>query len=327
VVFLAEGGGRLVGPGGDAVYEGVVGVALRVAEARDQPQLLGLPGGVEELLAVVGREVDVLVAVHDQDRHRRDAGRRLGGRHRVGRGPAFGRDPGVQHVLAERPAEAPLRRQVHPAHGHGATVEPAARAADRDDRVHPAEQRRVPEHHGPAHREADRRDALVAELARVPHGHVEVVDLLVAERRQAAGPAVAAAVEGDHARGVVEPLHQPPDHRPLPGHREPVHDDECQIALFGPPLRGKVHGVDRYAVFGDQRHGHDDGIHRMLQVDVNVLRPGVHAPAITVPGQDEGPRSPPNRFRETAARSRWTVLRRRGANASRTRGAMREATP
>jgi len=168
-----------------------------------------------------------------------------------------------------------FHRQVDAAHRHRAAVEPAARAAHRDDRVDAAVQRRVAQHHGTAHGEADRRDAPVAELTGVPDGHVEIVDLLVAERGKAAGAAVPAGVERHHAGVLVEALHEPPGHRPLPGHGEPVHDDEREVTLAHRPCqhllgqhlrtrlpgKGQVHGVDRDAVLGDQRNGHDDGIH------------------------------------------------------------------
>jgi hypothetical protein len=177
-------------------------------------------------------------------------------------------------VLGERPAEALLGREVHPAHRLGVPVVPAPGAAHRDHGVDPAAQRRLPEHHAGAHREPDRDDLGVAEAAGVPDRHVEVVDLLVTEGGEPAGPAVAAEVEGHHAAGPVEALDDGPHHRPLPGQSEAVRDHEREVRPPGrragqrellrvaPLGRGQVHGVDRDAIVGDQGGGHDDGFHR-----------------------------------------------------------------
>jgi hypothetical protein len=50
--WLDRGGGG-VDPGGDAVGEGVIGVPLGVAEAGEQPELLGLTRRLEQLAAVL----------------------------------------------------------------------------------------------------------------------------------------------------------------------------------------------------------------------------------------------------------------------------------
>jgi IMP dehydrogenase len=264
---------RLGGPGGDLVGERVVGVPLGMAEPGQEPELLGLPRGLVELVGVLLREVDVLVAVDDQQRGRRDHRRRLRRWHGAGGRPALGRDPRREEVPAVGPAQALLGGEVHLAHRFGAPVVPASRAAHRDHRVDAAAQRRLAQHHAPAHGEPHRRHPLVAELAGVPDGHVEVVDLLVAQRGKPAGAAVTAEVEGHHAGRAVEPLRDAPYHRALPRQSEPVRHHYREITPAGWQFgrgqflgigclrRGKMHGVDRDAVLGDQRGGHDDGLH------------------------------------------------------------------
>ena len=249
---------------------------FRVPEAGDEPELPGLLSGVVELVAVLLREVDVLVAVHDQQRGRRDHGSRLRGRHGVGGRPAMWGDPRRVEVPGKGSAQAPFRGEVHAAHRLGAPVVPAPGAAHGDHRVDAAAERRLPQHHAPAHREPNRRHPLVAELASVPDGHVQVADLLVAERGQAARPAMAAEVEQHHAGRAVEPLGDIPHQRALPRLGEAMcHDDRDipyaggqrggrQLFRIGYPERGKVHGVDRDAVLGDQRGGHDDRLHGFL---------------------------------------------------------------
>ena len=211
--------------------------------------------------------------MHDQQRDRRDHRRRLRRWHRVGGRPALGRDPRRQEVPAVSAAQPLFRGEVHLAHGFGAPVVPASRAAHRDRGVDAAAQRRLAQHHAPAHGEPHRRYPLVAELAGVPDGHVEIVDLLVAQRGEPTGPAVTAKVEGHHAGRAVEPLGDVPHHRALPRQGEAVRHDDREIAPaggqfrrgqflgIGCPRRGKMHGVDRDAVLGDQRGGHDDGLH------------------------------------------------------------------
>ena len=59
-------GRGLVDPAADAVDEGLAAGGLGVAHARDEPQLLRFPGRHVQLARVLGREVVVLVTVHDQ---------------------------------------------------------------------------------------------------------------------------------------------------------------------------------------------------------------------------------------------------------------------
>ena len=60
------------------------------------------------------------------------------------------------------------------------------------------------------------------------HGHVQVLDLPVADRGQPAGPAVPAEVEGDHAAGLVQPAGHFPDRAALPGQGEPVRQHDAR---------------------------------------------------------------------------------------------------
>ena len=174
---------------------------LRVAEPLQQPQLLGLVRGGEQRLRVLDREVVVRVAVHDEQRDRRDPADHLDRRLRH-LGPAVGGDPRLERVPGDQPAEARLDRPVQPAHRLGAAVEPAAHRRDADDAVDVAEERGVPQHHRAAHRPAAGDHVGVPELAGMPHRRVEVEDLLVAQRRVPGRAAVAAEVERHHA-GVL----------------------------------------------------------------------------------------------------------------------------
>ncbi len=223
-----------------------------MAHAWHEPEVLGFPGRHVQLAGVLGWEVVVLVAVHDQQWHRRDLRRRLGRRDRD-QLPAFRADPGFQPAPGDEPAEPVFHREVYPPHGFGAAVVPAAGTADRHRRVQPADQAGVPQDDRGAHREADRGDLLVAEFAGPRDDHVEVIDLAVAQRGQATGAPVAAEVEGEHARHPVEPVGDPPDVGPLPRQRETVRDHDRKV-----PLARQVDGVDRHAVLRDQgRCRHD----------------------------------------------------------------------
>src|SRR5438128_23027 len=58
----------LVVPAADADYQVLAAGGLGVAHVRQEPQLLRLPRRHVQLPCVLGREVQVLVAVHDQQR-------------------------------------------------------------------------------------------------------------------------------------------------------------------------------------------------------------------------------------------------------------------
>ena len=109
-----------------------------MAHSGQEPELLGLPGRQVELARVLGREVRVLVAVHDQQRDRRDPRRRLGRRDRD-RVPALWADPRLQPAPGDEPAEPVLDGQVYAPHPFGAPVVPPAGTADGDHRVDPAD--------------------------------------------------------------------------------------------------------------------------------------------------------------------------------------------
>ena len=71
-----------------------------------------------------------------------------------------------------------------------------------------ADQRRLPDHRGASHREADRHDELVAERSGVADGGVDVEDLAVGQGRASLRAAMAAQVDlenvgvlGEHGRG------------------------------------------------------------------------------------------------------------------------------
>ncbi len=104
-------------------------------------------------------------------------------------------------------------------------------------------------------------------LARPGDDHVEVVDLAVAQRGQAAGTPVAAEVEGEHAGHPVEPVGDPPDAGPLPRQRETVRDHDREV-----PRTGQVYGVDRDAVLGDQGRCRDDRLGHALTPTVRLGR-------------------------------------------------------
>ena len=265
--------GGLVDPAADAVDEFLADGGLGVAHPGQEPQLFGLAGGHVELPGVLGREVRVLVTMHDQQRNRRDLGRRLGRGDRD-QLPAFRADPGLQPPPGHEPAQPVLDGQVHPAHPLGAAVIPAAGAADRHHRVQAADQAGVPEHDRGAHGEADRGDPPVTELAGPGDGHIQVLDLPVAQRGQPAGAAVTAEVEGHHARHMVEPVGDAPDVRALPGQREPVRDDDGQVCRAG-----EVDGVDRDAVLSDQGRCRHHRLGQCFHLDVRLPpRPGTSGP-------------------------------------------------
>ena len=91
-------------------------------------------GRVGERVRVVEREVRVLVAVHDQQRCRREGrdGGHGGERHGV---PVAGVDAGAQSVPAHEPSHRTLDHPVQPPHRRGPAVVPAGGCADGDDGV------------------------------------------------------------------------------------------------------------------------------------------------------------------------------------------------
>ena len=71
-----------VKPAAPKVEQVQVCAGLGMAEAGHDPQLLGLARRRVQLLCVVDRKVAIPVAMHDQQRRRRDPGRGIGGRER-----------------------------------------------------------------------------------------------------------------------------------------------------------------------------------------------------------------------------------------------------
>ncbi len=222
-----------------------------MAVTRLDPQLLRLPGGVEELVGVLQGEERVGVAVDDQQRRGRDALDRLvrRERHRV---PLARLDAGALGQPRRQAPGCPLDGPVDLPHRPGAPVVPAGGAAHGHHRVRPPVQGRVAHGDRGAHREADGGQAGITDGSGVPHGRVEVEDLGVPDRGKASRPAVAAEVERHDAAEAAQHVRDAP-RRPLtPGAGEPVGDDDAEIGVAS---RGGVRRVDPHTVLRDQRRG------------------------------------------------------------------------
>jgi len=236
--------------------------ALGVAEALDQPQLLRLLGSVEERLRMLHREVVVPITVHQQQgdgADPRDNVDRCLGQHR----PARRRHSRPQHPARQQPPDACLDGPVQPPHRRGAAIEPAAHRGDRDNSVDPADQRRVAQHDRPTHRPAAGDDLAVSPLAQRLHGRLEVGDLAVAERRMAAGAAVAPEIEREHTGVSSEGNAHIADVRLVDRAREAVRDDDADATVerLVCARGGVMPRREPFPVGGEQRQllGTDEG--------------------------------------------------------------------
>src|SRR5258708_10037409 len=113
----------------------------------------------------------------------------------------------------------------------------------------------MPEHDGSAHGETDGNNVLVAKLAGIRHRRVDVVDLLVAERAKAAGPAMPAEVECRPPAEPVQLLGYSPQVAALPAQRESMRQYQAQAAVAG-----QVNRLDRNAIVGYQGHCRGHGL-------------------------------------------------------------------
>ena len=272
------------GPRPDRVEGRVVDPGLRVRESVDDPELglrvARVDGGAVQGVGVLQREVVVDRAVDDEQRgpaQLRDRGNRLDRRRIRPANVAHPHPAPTQYPTAG----AILDEMVDDTHDARALVIPERRRAHAHHCVDwLLGERGLAQHDRAAHRESDRGNPPIAELACPRDRGGDVEDLFMAHGRPTPRPPVPAHIKGHHPAEPREPLEDPPHLRGSPAVREPVDDDERELTGVG-AVAGPVDGADLDAI-GRAQHALDFDGHG------SILAAGRLGPAIS-PAPKEDP--------------------------------------